>query len=364
MAQARLIANLDCRADALDGARRVLLGRLGETVEFRERALDFSDPEGVHAMRVASRRLRSALRDFRSLLARRDIAHLGAHSKVFADKLGGVRDEDVAIIRLEELARDAPADVAPGLAALIAERRTRRDTARAALTAALTPEALAKLERTFVERLGAADADKSDDKSDDQSEDKHDKNKRSSGKHDAGKRQARTDFRDYGRERIRKQFARLRERAVSLYRPHDSEPLHDLRIEAKRLRYALELFGVCWSGELAFAADHVSELQSALGELHDCDVWIEDLHTHLVAAHDIYHRANDAADSFASDDRESRRLACVWLLDTFAKDRTKHYRRALALWSEWERTRFAAQLESALDGEARPSDAGGEQHGA
>ena len=348
MAQARLIPDLDCRVDALGGARRVLLGRLQEMIEFREQALDFSDPEGVHAMRVASRRLRSALRDFRSLLARRDVARLGGQSKVFADALGGVRDEDVAIIALEELAKDAPAEIAPGLAALIAERQAHRDAARHTLTSALTPEALAKLERSFAERLSIGD--------------EHDENDHVH--HDAKRRPTRQNFREFGGERIRKQFARLSERAVSLYRPHDSEPLHDLRIEAKRLRYALELFGVCWDGKLAFAADHVSDLQSALGELHDCDVWIEDLHDRLIAAHGHLRPSGDAGDQPTnSDDEANRRLACIWLLDTFTKERTKNYRRALAIWSEWERTSFAARLGAALATEVQPpADVHG-QHG-
>ena len=355
MAQARPIPNLDCDAHALDGARRVLLGRLREMIEFREQALDFSDPEGVHAMRVASRRLRSALRDFRSLLARRDITRLGEQSKVFADKLGGVRDQDVAIMRLEELARDAPPGVAPGLAALIAERQARRDAARIALTSALTPEALAKLERSFNERLDATNSDHGD---------KDEQHKRN-----AEKTNARPNFHDYGRERIRKQFARLHKRAVSLYRPYDSEPLHELRIEAKRLRYALELFGVCWGGELSFAAEHVSDLQGALGDLHDCDVWIEDLHDRLTGHHDRSQlrsvASNDSDDQPANGkDDENLRRACLWLLDILAKERTKHYRRALATWSEWEREGFAARLVATLTSEVSKPTATQDQHSA
>ncbi|HEU4595360.1 MAG TPA: CHAD domain-containing protein, partial [Pyrinomonadaceae bacterium] len=71
MAKAKKIEGLDCGADAGSGVRQVLLTRLGEMCEFREAALDWSDPEGVHDMRVASRRLRSALRDFMPHLQRR-----------------------------------------------------------------------------------------------------------------------------------------------------------------------------------------------------------------------------------------------------------------------------------------------------
>lgn len=331
MAQARRIENLDCRADAAGGARLVLLTRAVEMIDLRARALDFSDPEGVHDMRVASRRLRSALRDFRSLLARRDVLRLNRESKRFADALGAVRDEDVAIMRLEKLAPDAPADVAPGLAALTADRAAVRDEARRELTAALAPDLVAELAREFAERLAAGEAPEED------------ADEQTSRRRGAGKRSSRS-FRGYGRRRIRKQFARLREHAASLYDPLDAEPLHQLRIEAKRLRYALELFGVCWEGRLAPVAEQVAELQGALGELHDCDVWVDDLRDRLLASHDL----EDEAEATTDGGPEARKLAYLWLLDTFAKERTKHYRRALALWSEWERAGLGAQLDSVL----------------
>ncbi len=60
MAKAKEIAGLDCAADALNWAAEVLRVRFDEVVGLRGAALDFSDIEGVHAMRVATKRLRSA----------------------------------------------------------------------------------------------------------------------------------------------------------------------------------------------------------------------------------------------------------------------------------------------------------------
>jgi CHAD domain-containing protein len=47
---------------------------------------------------------------------------------------------------------------------------------------------------------------------------------------------------------------------------------HDLRIAAKRLRYVLELVGVCFGKEAEAARRLATELQGVLGDLHDCDV--------------------------------------------------------------------------------------------
>ena len=56
-----------------------------------------------------------------------------------------------------------------------------------------------------------------------------------------------------------------------------SEAQHNMRIAAKRLRYVLELFAPCL-GEEADAARRVAkQLQSVLGDLHDCDLMLAEV---------------------------------------------------------------------------------------
>ena len=59
------------------------------------RAWEGLDPEGVHKMRVATRRLRSALRAFKKVLPA-SIRSFNGEFKWLASALGGVRDLDVA----------------------------------------------------------------------------------------------------------------------------------------------------------------------------------------------------------------------------------------------------------------------------
>lgn len=54
--------------------------------------------------------------------------------------------------------------------------------------------------------------------------------------------------------------------------PGGAEAQHDMRIAAKRLRYALELVGPCIGDAAEPARRAAKEIQSALGDLHDCDV--------------------------------------------------------------------------------------------
>ncbi len=53
------------------------------------------------------------------------------------------------------------------------------------------------------------------------------------------------------------------------------EPLHNLRISAKRLRYTLELFRVVFGDAGKVQIDRIKAIQEELGELHDHDVRIE-----------------------------------------------------------------------------------------
>jgi CHAD domain-containing protein len=52
---------------------------------------------------------------------------------------------------------------------------------------------------------------------------------------------------------------------------------HSMRIAAKRLRYVLEIVGPCIGEEAKAARDAAKQLQSVLGDLHDCDLMLSKL---------------------------------------------------------------------------------------
>ena len=53
-----------------------------------------------------------------------------------------------------------------------------------------------------------------------------------------------------------------------------AEAQHDMRIAAKRLRYVLEIVGPCTGERARLARKSAKELQSVLGDLHDCDLML------------------------------------------------------------------------------------------
>jgi CHAD domain-containing protein len=323
MAKAEEIVGLDCAARAQAGIALVLHTRFMEMYGFREAALDRSEPKGVHDMRVASRRLRSAIGDFapylRGRLPRKRLRQL-------ADTLGAVRDEDVALTALEKLMHEAETetDKATDLRSIHKVRCDRRDKACALLALALEGSALDALRQKFLRKLEHATA--ATDETD-----------------QAGDTDA-LSFKEMGREVILARLDDLIARSRAIQQPSNVKRLHDLRIAAKRLRYALELFVPCWDEQLQTHADDVAKLQKALGDMHDCDVWIEELGA-------LLEQTRVQKDSLTDETiatLAAERGAIFHLLSHFTNERTCHFRAALAHWANWEATSFFQRLRETL----------------
>ena len=287
MAKAKRVKGTDCHGAAVTGIKLVLITRFGELYDLRDAALDWADPEGVHAMRVASRRLRGALRDFLPYVRKRNLTAVQKQLKNVADALGDVRDLDVAMMALEKI--QPPADVAPGLNELINSRKEVRDSAREELEAMLEKSQFQEFETTFiaaVEKATAIDRPRT------------------------APPAKQLTYMGMTRTIILELLKELETLSSGLYKPLDVESLHDMRIAAKRLRYALELFQTCWGRAFGSYAKRAARIQSALGDVHDSDVWIETLGKQI----------NDAR----KQKQEEQLAALVWLMNHFIKLRTKY----------------------------------------
>jgi CHAD domain-containing protein len=311
MAKAKEITGLDCAANALEWAAEVLRVRFDEVVSLRSAALDFSDIEGVHGMRVATRRLRSALRDFMPLMDKRPSKRVRKELKQLADALGAVRDQDVAIVALEALQNEAKDEaIKDGIGKLLEERNGLRETARLNLTETLAAGNLGDLQDRFAAAIDKAARQKKSNRT--------------------------VSFNEAGRDAVARSLQDLLDLGASLYEPFKTEELHEMRIAAKRLRYAVELFTACWGKAIAPFAEETAEMQGFLGEVHDCDIWIESMGGRL-------RRGQGNAAANGSDYQTA-----AWLLSEFVRKRTKEYRSALKLWSEWEANRFAERMRATI----------------
>jgi CHAD domain-containing protein len=311
MAKAKRIKRIDCNDAAPAGIRLVLETRFEEMYGFRQAALDWSDPEGVHSMRVASRRLRSALRDFMPFLRQRGLTSVLKQTKSIAAALGEVRDQDVALMALEKIEKQASPEVSSALKQLIDERKELREESREKLNSVLVVNRMNDARSDFMTRIEAATAVR---KTRGQAE--------------------QLTFLKMSAAVIVDRLKELEELSDSLYKPFDIEPLHDMRIAAKRLRYAMELFSQSCNRSLQTFAKNAARLQTALGEVHDCDIWIENLGKQINKARK--HKQDDHLAAF------------IWLLSHFVKLRTKHLRQAYDLWLEWETNDVGGQVRQAV----------------
>ena len=273
--------------------------------------MDWTDPEGVHSMRVASRRLRSAIRDFTPYLRKRALASVLKELKDIADALGDVRDQDVAIMALEKMVSHAPAEFESALKQFIDTKRGVRDRSREELKATLDQTQLKQLEKDFIASVDAATAIR-----------------------DQSKPQI--TYQEMSRVVILGRLKELEKLSVGLFQPSEIETLHDMRIAAKRLRYAVELFQQCWRRSIAGYAKRTARIQTALGDVHDCDVWMESVGKEIMSAR--------------KQKQHEQVAALMWLLSHLVKVRTKHLRTALARWREWETQEVSDKLRAVLSG--------------
>jgi CHAD domain-containing protein len=163
-------------------------------------------------------------------------------------------------------------------------------------------------------------------------------------------------FEELGRQIIERSWDELRARGPDIYRPLRSKRLHKLRIASKRLRYALELFAACRGEALRELAHELARFQTALGELHDCDGWVEECGQYLGGRkREDESRSEDAGASRHedADASASRREAAFWLLGHFSTKRAEHYVEALEIWRAWERDDFGSRLAESLEGSSQ-----------
>lgn len=209
------------------------------------------DPESVHQARVATRRLRSDLRTFRSLLVPEWDEALRAELKWLGAELGAVRDTEVLLDLLQhQVGGLAPGDHAVG-ERLLGRLVDRRQEQRAELLDAMRSERYAEL----LERLVAA------------------------ANAPALRPEADGPATDVLPALVQKPWKKLRRDVRALDDVPPDEDLHQVRIRAKRTRYAAEAVTPALGPDARRFAKAVAKLQEVLGDHQDAVVaatWLRD----------------------------------------------------------------------------------------
>jgi hypothetical protein len=150
----------------------------------------------------------------------------------------------------------------------------------------------------------------------------------------------------------------LRSFAGAARDPGAVEALHDMRIAAKRVRYVLELTEPCLGSAAARGAKRARQLQTLLGEIHDCDELLPllDEHERRLRAEDAAavrsaagERAKDVDPALAGEVPNRRRYRGLEALRAFLSGRRQVlYARFVREWERLERDGFWDRVEREL----------------
>jgi CHAD domain-containing protein len=144
--------------------------------------------------------------------------------------------------------------------------------------------------------------------------------------------------------------------------PTNVTELHDMRIAAKRLRYALELFADALGPDAAACIERIKEFQDVVGDIHDHDVHADILRAHLKT------RAADHACLLADramrvdEEIESFKEACrafvtddAWVAEQTAiataiartmRERRQRHADLVTQWAAWNAAGLREQLDA------------------
>lgn len=237
--------------DFLAFAAKSLLERLEALRAEVQGVREGLDVEPLHRMRVASRRLRSALALFGDCLPKKDHRRWAGGIRDVTRVLGEARDLDVQIGFLQGYL--AGGSRLPGprrlLLRLVQKREKFQCRVLEILDAFERSDIAGEMEARVKSRMGARKPEHPD---------------------------------------LRSAFALTRAAAAigsrsrkvlgfesSVDRPDDSDGLHAMRVANKRLRYAMETFASLYGDGLEEELRTVRRFHTLLGEIHDCDVWEE-----------------------------------------------------------------------------------------
>lgn len=230
-------------------------------------ALSGLDPEGVHEMRVALRRMRAALSDFRGIIPAAQVSWLKRETKWLISSLGTARDWDVF---LSELLPPVEADRRgdSGLAKLRITAETEREKGYAGARRAIRSHRYSAFLARMRRWLSA-------------------KPWRQGGN---GRK-----WLDESAEKVAGRLLKKRHKAVLKlgrdFKKLSAQERHQLRIALKKLRYTAEFFRSLYQKKREKAYFHaLSQLQNSLGRMND-----------IVVADHLLKRLSAARDRRISD---------------------------------------------------------------
>ena len=247
---------IDLQLDAItrDAFRTIGIACLGQIIG-NEPAVLRDDPEGVHQMRVGLRRLRAGMSLFSDLLRDPQTAAIKSELKWLATELGPARELEVLVNRVIAPMKKqrVPWEGVPSLGQQITKKR------KAAVTRAKNAVKSARFRALTLELAAWLQAGQWTTPQDDLVRDRGD-----------------LRITVFAAEQLTRRWRKLRKKRKPLAQL-DAPSRHKLRIQAKKLRYAVEFFASLFASRRQIKRrgsllQGLEQLQDSLGELNDIAV--------------------------------------------------------------------------------------------
>lgn len=248
-----VVNELTPRARVADLVTSALAGSLDQLIRRDPLVRGGNEPEDLHQFRVAARRLRSDLGTFAPILDSAWARPLRDELRWLGNEAGAVRDADVLRLRLADRFATLPATDAAASVLLLGRLEHARSRARTRLLHSMSTDRYdslidALISATREPRLVADDPE-------------------------IASRQARRVV----AELVRKRWRRLKQAVDAVDADSSDKDLHDVRILAKRCRYAAEAAAKVFGRDARRFSRAIAELQDVLGEHQDtvaAEAWL------------------------------------------------------------------------------------------
>jgi CHAD domain-containing protein len=246
---AKRIKGLDPDMPAGEAAALILEAKAAKMFALEDAAASGTDMDAVHDMRVASRRLRASMQIFEPLYRRKSFRRWYDMGRGVTKSLGKVRDADVFIDAFGRLTRKRGLSDGQriAIAYIVGHRQGERMADVQRLNKRLAKMDLAGSRKGFSKFL-------------------HDHRK--SPMVDA-------PLSELARDTVPVRLESVLGYLPAALIPENAEAQHAMRIEFKRLRYAIETLSPCFDERLDEILAVLKGFQDALGEIHDHDVFID-----------------------------------------------------------------------------------------
>ncbi len=312
-------------------AAQYLQGQIRKLLENMAIARLARDVEGVHRSRVASRRLRSGLRLFGQCFTRRTVKTWQTEIKRVTRRLGSARDADVQILFLTDyLQRLQGAKLRKGVQAFLLACQLRRQQAQ--------PRVISTIDRFGRSGVPKAIADTT---------------ARAIELHEGNTDLGSDAVYALGRRAVAGELLDLLELAPCLDNRQEIADHHRMRIAAKHLRYTMEAIAPAYPDLLRTPIKSARRLQTLLGNVHDCDVWIEVLEGFIGG--DTKHAGPSVILAGAM---RSLKPGLAHLKTSHARRRARLFRKAGTTWKGLRSSNVWRDLIVTLDTQARVPSAG------